>query len=130
LRYNEAATLDPSPLLISAAVRAAVSPPVGGPARYGAKVEEKRQHFSENKARAVSLLQNAIRTLEEEIAKAGPEVEEAGKAKQTPDVAAETKLAPKFPAKTDVRSVAPRRWSWITFEAVRGRVGQWLRRKG
>jgi hypothetical protein len=48
LQYNEAATLDPSPLLTTA-VRAAVSRPVGGPARHDTKVQEARHHFSENK---------------------------------------------------------------------------------
>src|SRR5271170_3579053 len=38
LRYNEAATLDPSLLLKNAAARAAVSRPVGVPARHDAKV--------------------------------------------------------------------------------------------
>ena len=73
LRYNEAATLDPSPLLTTA-VRAGVSRPVGGPARHEAKVQETRQHFSENKTRAIALLQQAIRSLEEEIAEAEPKV--------------------------------------------------------
>ena len=75
LRYNEAATLDPSPLLTNATVRAAVSRPAGGAVRHDAKIQETRQHFSENKARATALLQRAIQTLEEEIAMAGPERE-------------------------------------------------------
>jgi DNA-binding protein H-NS len=130
LRYNEAATLDPSLLLTNAAVRAAVSRPVGAPARHDAKVQETRQHFSENKARAIALLQNAIRTLEEEIAKAGGQVEESKKAKQTPDVAADARPEPKSPAKIDVLPAAPRRWAGITFESVRHHVASWLRREG
>jgi hypothetical protein len=129
LRYNEAATLDPSPLFTDAAVRAGVSRPVDRPGRYGAKVEETRQHFSENKTRAITLLEDAIRTLEEEIAEAGPEVEKTERAKRTPDVVADAKPEPKSLAKIDVRSAAPRRWTGITFEAVRGHVGRWLRRK-
>jgi hypothetical protein len=74
LRYNEAATLDPSPLLTKAAVQAAVGRPGGGPARQDAKPQQTRQDFSENKARAIALLQKAIRTLEEEIADAEPVV--------------------------------------------------------
>jgi hypothetical protein len=45
LRYNEAATLDPSPLLANATVRAAVSRP-GGPTRRDVKVQETRQQYS------------------------------------------------------------------------------------
>jgi hypothetical protein len=129
LRYNEAATLDPSPLLTSAAVRAAVSRPVGGPARHDTKVQEARQHFSENKARAIALLQNAIRTLEEEIAGARLETRESEKSKVATDVAAEAIPEPKSPAKIDVRPAAPRRWAGITFESVRGHVGRWLKRR-
>jgi hypothetical protein len=127
LQYNEAATLDPSPLLTTA-VRAAVSRPVGGPARHDTKVQEARHHFSENKKRAIALLQQAIRSLEEEIAKVGPKVE-VEKAKQAPDMVADAKPEPKSPAKIDVRSAAPRRWPGITFESVRGHVGRWLRRR-
>ena len=91
LRYNEAATLDPSPLLAEVAVRAAR--PVSGPVRHEAKVQETRQQFSENKERAITLLQQAIHSLEEEIAKSGPKVG-AEKAKQTSDVAADAKPEP------------------------------------
>jgi hypothetical protein len=129
LRYNEGATLDPSPLLTSAAFRAAVSRPVGGPARHDTKVQEARQHFSENKARAIALLQNAIRTLEEEIAGARLETRESEKSKVATDVAAEAIPEPKSPAKIDVRPAAPRRWAGITFESVRGHVGRWLKRR-
>ena len=74
LRYNEAATLDPSPLLTKVTVRAPVSSPPGGPTRRDAQVQEARQQFSVNKARAIALLQNAIGTLEEEIGDAEPMV--------------------------------------------------------
>jgi len=127
LWYNEAATLDPSPLLAEVAVRAAARP-VSGPVRHEAKVQETRQQFSENKERAITLLQQAIHSLEEEIAKSGPKVG-AEKAKQTPDVAADANPEPKSPAKIDVRSAAPRRWAGITFESVWGQVGRWLRRR-
>jgi hypothetical protein len=128
LRYNEAATLDPSPLLTNVAVRAAESRPVGRPGRHDTKVLEAREYFSENKARAIALLQQATHSLEQEIAKAGPKVE-ADKPKQPPDVSADTTPQPKFPTKIDVRSAAPRRWAGITFESVRGHVGRWLRRR-
>jgi hypothetical protein len=127
LRYTEAATLDPSPLLTSVTVRGPERAVVG-PARHDAKVQETRQHFSENKTRAISLLQQAIRSLEEEIAQAEPKLR-AEKAKQIPAVIADTKPEPKSAGKPDIRSVAPRRWAGITFESVRGHVGRWLRRR-
>ena len=74
LRYNAAAVLDPSPILTNVTARAAVSPPAGGSTRRGAKVQETRQQFSVNQARAIALLQNAMRTLEEEIGDAQPAV--------------------------------------------------------
>jgi hypothetical protein len=127
LRFNEAATLDPSPLLTNVAVRARAKT-VGGPLRHEAKVQETREQFSENKTRATTLLQQAIRSLEEEIAQAEPKPR-AEKAKQTPAVAADAKPEPKSAEKPDVRSAAPRRWAGITFESVRGHVGRWLRRR-
>ena len=74
LRYNQAAILDPSPLLTNATVRSAVVPPVGGSARNAAKAQETSQLFSENKERSIALLRKAISTLEEEIADAEPVV--------------------------------------------------------
>jgi hypothetical protein len=127
LRYNEAATLDPSPLLTNVAIRAPAKA-VGGPGRHDAKVRETREYFSENKARAITLLQKAIRSLEEEIALAEPKLR-AEKAKQTPTVVADAKPEPKSAEKPDVRSAAPRRWAGINFESVQGYVGRWLRRR-
>ena len=72
LRYNEAAILDPSPLLANATARSAVAGSVGGPARHDAKAQETRQQFSDNKQRSISLLRKAISTLEEEIADTAP----------------------------------------------------------
>src|SRR5437764_14916893 len=66
LRYNGAAALDPSPILADVAVRAPARP-VGGPARHETKVQETRQQFSENKKTAITLLQQAIHSLEEDI---------------------------------------------------------------
>jgi hypothetical protein len=83
LRYNEAATLDPSPLLADVAVRAPARP-IGGTVRHEAKVQETRQQFSENKERAIALLQNAIRTLEDEIATAEPLITAPKKSEATP----------------------------------------------
>ena len=56
LRYNQAAILDPSPLLTNATVRSSVVPRVGGSARNAANAQETRQHFSENKERSIALL--------------------------------------------------------------------------
>jgi hypothetical protein len=67
LRYSEAATLDPSPLLAEAAARANGVQSGGSPARHEAK-HETREHFAENRARAMALLREAIAALEEQIA--------------------------------------------------------------
>ncbi len=123
LRYTEAATLDPSPLLTSVAGRTPARA-VGGPARHEAQVRETRQQFSENKERAIALLQQAIHSLEDEIAQ--PKLP-AEKPKRAPVVGADAKPEPKAAEKPDVRSAAPRRWAAITFESVRGHVGRWLR---
>src|SRR5271155_5398037 len=57
LRYNQAATLDLSPLITNATLRSPVlhpvggpsvgGPSVGGPGRHDAKAHEAHQHFSE-----------------------------------------------------------------------------------
>src|SRR6516165_7296351 len=88
LRYNQAAILDPSPLLTDARVRSSIAPPVGGSARNTAKVQETRQHFSENKERSIALLRKAISTLEEEIAEAEPVAVAVQKPKATPVIEA------------------------------------------
>jgi hypothetical protein len=75
LRYNQAATLDPSPLLTNATLRSPVLPPVGGPSVGAPGRHEARQHFSEGRERSIVLLREAIRTLEDEIAAAQPTVE-------------------------------------------------------
>jgi hypothetical protein len=121
LRYNEAATLDPNPLLSNIAVRAPVSPP-GGPTRRDAKVQETRQQFSVNKARAIALLQNAICTLEEEIVDAQP-VLPPQKSEAAPVVAWDEPS--EVPAKAEVRTPSPRAVAFIG--ALRRRVGRWWR---
>jgi hypothetical protein len=127
LRYTEAATLDPSPLLTGVAVRAPAKA-VGGPVQHDAKVQETQRHFSENRTRAIALLQQAIRSLDEEIAQAETKLP-AEKAKQTPAIVADAKPEPKSSEKSNVRSAAPRRWAGITFASLRGHVGRWLRRR-
>src|SRR5271169_4881661 len=84
LRYNQAATLDPSPLITNATLRSPVLRPVGGPGRHDAKVHEARQHFSESKERSIALLRKAISTLEDEIADAESVVATAQQSTATP----------------------------------------------
>jgi hypothetical protein len=74
LRYNQAATLEPDPLVTNATLSSPVLRPVGGPRRDEAKAHEVSQKFSENKERSIALLRKAISTLEDEIADAEPVV--------------------------------------------------------
>jgi hypothetical protein len=123
LRYAEAATLDPTPLLTSVAVRAPAKA-VGGPARHETKVQETRQQFSENKERAIALLQNAIRTLEEEIAAAEPLSTAPKKSEATPVVVPDQQS--RATPTAEVRASSRRTWSGFV-EIVRRRVGRWWR---
>jgi hypothetical protein len=124
LRYNQAAILDPSPLLTDATVLSSVVPPVGGSART-AKAQETRQHFSENKERSIALLRKAISTLEEEIAEAEPVVVAVQKPKTTPVI--EAVQAPKATPKPEVRALQHRRWGGISLAAAWRRVARWWR---
>ena len=116
LRYNQAAILDPSPILTNATVRSSVVPTVGGSARNAAKAQETRQHFSENKERSIALLRKAISTLEEEIADVAVQKPEA-----TPVIEAVQALKP------EVRALQHRRWGVIALAATWRRVGRWWR---
>jgi hypothetical protein len=80
MRYNQAATLDPGPLISNATLRSSGPRPVGGPGQHDVQTEEARQYFSEGRERSIALLREAIRTLEEEIA-AGRPILEAPKSK-------------------------------------------------
>jgi hypothetical protein len=125
LRYNQAATLDPDPLVTNA-TRSPVLPPVGGSGRHDAKAQEVRQNFSENKERSIALLRKAISTLEDEIADAEPVVEAAKQSTATPvvEAAQESKATPKA---GEVRMLQSRRWGGIAFEAAWHRVAGWWR---
>ena len=124
LRYNAAAVLDPSPLLTNVTARAPVAPPACRPTRRDAKVQETRQQFSVNKARAIALLQNAIRTLEEEIAIAEPLITAPQKSQATPVVVPDQQS--KASPNAEVR--APSRSTWGAFGVdLRRRVGRWWR---
>jgi hypothetical protein len=120
LRYNQAATLDPSPLLTNATLRSPVLRPVGGPSvgapgRHDA--HEARQHFSENKERSIALIRKAISTLEDEIADAEPVVE----------AVQESKAAPVVGALQESKATQSRPWGGIDFKAAWRRVGRWWR---
>jgi hypothetical protein len=123
LRYNQAATLDPTPL---ATLRSPVLRPVGAPPRGDAKAHEVSRNFSENKERSLALLRKAISALEEEIADAGPVVEAVKQSTATPVIEAtqESKTTPKA---GEVRMLRPRRWGGIVFEAAWRRVARWWR---
>ncbi len=124
LRYNDAAILDPSPLLTKVTVRAPVSAPPGGPTRRDTQVQETRQQFSANKARAIALLQNAISTLEEEIGDAEPMVVAPQKSEAAPVLASDepSQVSPK----AEVRTPSPRASSDF-IGSLRGHVGRWWR---
>jgi hypothetical protein len=123
LRYNEAATLDPSPLLADVAVRAPVRP-IGGTVRHEAKVQETRQQFSENKERAIALLQNAIRTLEDEIATAEPLITAPKKSQATPAIVSDQPSQATLNA--EVRPPSLGTWGGFR-EVLRRPVGRWWR---
>jgi hypothetical protein len=124
LRYNEAATLDSSPLLANVTLRSPVLRPVGGPLRGEAKAHEVSRNFSENKERSIVLLRKAISALEEEIADAGPVVEAAKQSTATPvtEAASEAKTTPNV---GEIRTLRPGRWGALAFEAAWRRMARW-----
>jgi hypothetical protein len=123
LRYNEAATLDPSPLLADVAVRAPARP-IGGTVRHETKVQETRQQFSENKERAIALLQNAIRTLEDEIATVEPLITAPKKSEATPVIVPDQQSEATL--KAQVRAPSLRSWGGFG-DVLRRAVGRWWR---
>jgi hypothetical protein len=72
MRYNQAATVDPVPLISNATLRSPGPHTVGGPGQHDVQTEEARQYFSEGRERSIALQQEAIRTLEEEIGAGRP----------------------------------------------------------
>jgi hypothetical protein len=145
LRYNLAATLEPSPLITNDALRA-VQRPVGGPRSHDAKAQEARQRFSEGKERSIALLREAIFALEGEIAGVRPVVEsvqeskatrkedevrslqplqgEIAEAQSVGKSARESKATRK---KDEVRSLRLRLWGGIDLKAAWRRIGRWWR---
>jgi hypothetical protein len=128
LRYTQAATLAPSPLLAEATGRANGVRPGGSPALQAAKVQETREHFAENRSRAMTLLRQAIRTLEEEIAAARSGVEKTELLQEAPMVATPAPAKATSAAKIEASPPAPRSWAGISLEGVRHRMGRWLKR--
>jgi hypothetical protein len=126
LRYNQAATLEPDPLVSNATLRSSVLPPVGGPQRGDAKAHEVRRNFSENKERSITLLRKAISTLEDEIADAEPLVAAAKQSTATPVIEA-TQESKTIPKAGEIRMLPPRRWGGIAFEAAWRRMARWWR---
>jgi hypothetical protein len=126
LRYNQAATLDPDPLVTNATRSPVLRPVGGGPGRHDAKAHEVRQNFSQNKDRSITLLRKAISTLEDEIADAEPLVVAAKRSTATPiiEAAQESKATPKA---GEVRMLQRRRWGGLAFEAAWRRVARWWR---
>ena len=114
MQHNQAATLEPGPLITNAALHGAVLRPVRGPGRHEAQAQEARRYFSEGKERSIALLREAICKLESEIAAAQPD-RESPKKSEAPEKAGE------------VLQVQPKRWGGIDFKAVWRRVGRWWR---
>jgi hypothetical protein len=125
LRYNEAATLDPSPPFTNVTVRAPISS-APGPTGRDAKVQETRQQFSANKERAIALLQNAIGILEEEIGSAEPVVAAPKKSEAASAIASDepSQVSPQ----AEVRTPSPRALSGVV-GALQRHVGRWWRRR-
>jgi hypothetical protein len=127
LRYNQAATLDPDPLITNATLRSPVLRPVGGPGRHDAKAHEaRRQHFSEGKERSIALLRKAISALEDEIADAEPVAEAVQEPTAAPAVEAVQESTATQKA-GEVRMLQSRPRGGIDFKAAWRRVGRWWR---
>jgi hypothetical protein len=114
MRYNQAATLDPAPLITSATLRSPALRPVGGPARHDAQAEEAQQYFSDGRERSIALLREAICTLDDEIAAARP----VGTAAPEPKVAQKAE---------EVQTLQPTRRDGIGLKAAWHRVRLWWR---
>jgi hypothetical protein len=71
MRFNRAATLDHGPLITNAPVRGTVAPP-DSREPVSQDAQEARTYFSQGKERSIDLLQQAICTLEDEIAEPHP----------------------------------------------------------
>ena len=130
MQYNQAATLDPGPLITNAALHGTVPRPVRGPGRHEAQAQEARHYFSDGREGSIALLRKAIGTLEDEIAAAQPGVE-ARKKSKAPEKAGEAAppVAPKeskAPEKAgEVLQVQLKRRGGIDLKAAWRCVGRW-----
>jgi hypothetical protein len=130
MQYNQAATLDPGPLIKNAALHVTVLHPVRGPGRHEAQAQEARHYFSDGRERSIALLREAIGTLEDEIAAAGVEAPKKskapGKAGEAAHLVVEVPKESKAPEKAgEVLQVQPKRRGGIDLEAAWRRVGRW-----
>jgi hypothetical protein len=132
LQYNQAATLDPGPLITNAALHGTVLRPVRGPGRHEAQAQEARHYFSDGRERSIALLRKAIGTLEDEIVAAKPVIE-APKKSKAPERAGEAAqaVAPKeskAPEKAgEGLQVLPKRRGGIDLKAAWSRALRWWR---
>jgi hypothetical protein len=119
LRYNQAATLEPDPIVANATLRSPVLRPVGGPPKGDAKAHEVSRNFSENKEQSIALLRKAISTLEKEIADVGAVVEPAKQSMATPVI--------ESTPESTTTPLRPRRWGGIVLEDAWLRIARWWR---
>jgi hypothetical protein len=132
MKYNQAATFDPGPLITNAALDGTILRPLRGPRRQEAQAQEARHYFSEGKKRSIALLREAICTLEDEIAAAQPSGE-APKKSKGPEKAGEA-VQPVAPKESKAREkagevleVQPKRRGGVDFRAAWRRVIRWWR---
>jgi hypothetical protein len=132
MQYNQAATLDPGPLITKAALHGTALRPVRGPGRHEAQAQEARCYFSEGRERSIALLREAIGILEDEIAAAQPIIEAPKKSKAPEKVGKAAQLviaAPKEskgPEKAgEVGTLQPKRRGGIDLKAIWRRMGRW-----
>ena len=117
LRYNQAAILEPDPVITNATLRS--------PVLHDAKAHEaRRPHFPEGKERSIALLRKAISTLEDEIAEVEPVVQKSSTATPVVEAVQESKATQKA---GEIPTLQPKRWGGIALEAAWRRVGRWWR---
>jgi hypothetical protein len=118
MRFNQAATLDSGPIISNATLRSPVMRPVGGPEKHDVQTEEARRYFSEGTERSILLLQDAIRTLEDEIA-APRAIVKAPKESRTAQKTSEVQMP----------RLQPPQAAGIDLKAAWRRVTRWLGRR-
>jgi hypothetical protein len=112
LRFNLAARLDSGPLITNTALHSTVLRFVGGEGSHDAQeAQEARRYFSEGKARSITLLREAICTLEDEFA--DQSVVGVAQRSEATQAAGESCTSP------------PKRRRGIDLKAAWRRVGRW-----